>query len=127
MQYKLNRTGRRLLKQNNYILLYCIVDLIRVKNLEFNICKVKEHSGCQWNNAADLMAKYERESASMDATRIIDFRILCNVNVSLFFVPLWNNIELDRNIRKFCKMVSDTSKEVYWSYNKYWRNYFGDV
>jgi hypothetical protein len=40
------------------------------------------------------------------------------------FLPVWNNIKIDRHIRKFYGMVSNTLEEVLWFFNRYWKDYF---
>jgi hypothetical protein len=56
--------------------------------LDFNIIKVKGYSGCQWNDAADSMAKHGRKLAIIDSNRIIDFKNLCNFSFPLIFLPV---------------------------------------
>jgi ribonuclease HI len=54
---------RKLFKQNNYFLLYAIVDLMLIKKIKLNLHKVKGHSGCTWNDKADSLAKKGKELA----------------------------------------------------------------
>ncbi|CAB5194394.1 unnamed protein product [Rhizophagus irregularis] len=49
--YRINR--RKFLKMNNYIILFTIYDLIKMKSLTFNLHKVRRHSGNRWNDMAD--------------------------------------------------------------------------
>jgi ribonuclease HI len=124
MHRRCNQQGRKLLKQNNYIILSAIWDVVRIKKLDFQIFKVKGHSGCKWNDKADYLAKTGGLLASLDGNRIIDLQYLFRFNVSLLFLPKWNNLEIDRNIRKFCELVSNTLEEVWWTCNAYWKDYF---
>ncbi|CAB4379139.1 unnamed protein product [Rhizophagus irregularis] len=91
----LNRRGRKLLKLNNYVILFTIHDLIITKSLKLNLIKVREHSGDYWNDMADEIAKNEREIAG-----------------------------IDRHIRSFTRFVAESLEEVQWSFNKQWRSYF---
>jgi hypothetical protein len=63
------------------------------------------------------MAKKESELALSDPARIINLQCLCRNNSSLVFLPMWSNIELDKNIRKFTSLVTDSLEEVQWSFN----------
>ncbi|CAB5191248.1 unnamed protein product [Rhizophagus irregularis] len=79
-----NRMGRSFMKLNNYIPLFTIYDLKTTKNL-INIVKVKGHSGCRWNDAADTIAKQGKDIASIDNNRIIDLKYLCSFSFLLIF------------------------------------------
>lgn len=74
----LNRRGRKLLKLNNYVILFTIHDLIITKSLKLNLIKVREHSGDYWNDMADEIAKNKREIAGSINNRILDIRSLCS-------------------------------------------------
>jgi hypothetical protein len=54
----------------------------------------------------------------------MDLRYLSKNISSLVFLPIWANIELNRNIRKFTSLVADSLEEVQWSFNDNWRDYF---
>ncbi|CAB4402569.1 unnamed protein product [Rhizophagus irregularis] len=59
--YRINR--RKFLKMNNYIILFTIYDLIKMKSLTFNLHKVRRHSSNKWNNMADeIIFKYKDEA-----------------------------------------------------------------
>ncbi|CAB4431822.1 unnamed protein product [Rhizophagus irregularis] len=120
--YRINR--RKFLKMNNYIILFTIYDLIKTKSLTLNLHKVCGHSGNRWNDMADEIAKQERDAASYNNDRIIDIRLLRSFSFPLTFLPVWNNISIDRHIRSFTRLVADSLEEVQWSFNKYWSSYF---
>lgn len=86
--------------------------MIEIKEIEFNLNKVKGHSGCQWNDTADLIAKTEGFLARFNVDRIINIKNLGYNIGSFIFLLVWNNIEIDRNVRKFTIMVSDALEEV---------------
>jgi exonuclease III/ribonuclease HI len=117
-----NRLGRRLFTQNNFMILLLIIDTIKSKKLNFSINKVKGHSGCKWNDTADLLAKQGRIMALENYNRIVDVSYLIRNSSYLYFIPRWNGIEIDRNIRSFCTNVSDALEESQWICNKYWEN-----
>ncbi|CAB4408886.1 unnamed protein product [Rhizophagus irregularis] len=117
----LNRRGRKLLKLNNYVILFTIHDLIITKSLKLNLIKVREHSGDYWNDMADEIAKNEREIAGSINNRILDIRSLCSFST---ISPGLVNIGIDRHIRPFTRFVAESLEEVQWSFNKQWRSYF---
>jgi hypothetical protein len=118
-------TERKLFKQNNYFLLYAIVDLVLIKKIKLNLHKVKGHSGCIWNDKADSLAKKGRELALENDNRIVDVEFILNKS-NFEFIPKWNRIGIDRQVRKFCAHVSDAIYKASWSCNKYWDNIFKD-
>ncbi|EXX54017.1 hypothetical protein RirG_238530 [Rhizophagus irregularis DAOM 197198w] len=85
------------------------------------------HSGNRWNDMADEIAKQGRDAASYNNDRIIDIRLLRSFSFLLTFLPVWNNISIDRHIRSFTKLVADSLEEVQWSFNKYWSSYFEET
>lgn len=88
---------------------------------------MKGHAGCQWNDAADCIAKNSIELALEDSNRILDSKYLCSFSFPLQFIPTWSDIIIDRNIRSFTKEVSNSLEDVKWSFNKYWANYFNEA
>ncbi|RGB25914.1 hypothetical protein C1646_771105 [Rhizophagus diaphanus] len=108
--YRINR--RKFLKMNNYIILFTIYDLIKMKSLTFNLHKVRGHSGNRWNDMADEIAKQGREAASCNNDRIVDIRLLYSFSFPLTFLPVWYNISIDRHIRSFTRLVADSLEEV---------------
>ncbi|GES89137.1 ribonuclease H-like domain-containing protein [Rhizophagus clarus] len=91
---------RKLFKQNNYILLYAIVDLGYIKKINLILYKVKGHSGCIWNDKADKLAKKGSELALENEDRIVDLELILN-NSNFEFIPKWSGVYIDRQIRKF--------------------------
>ncbi|GES76495.1 ribonuclease H-like domain-containing protein [Rhizophagus clarus] len=116
---------RKLFKQNNYILLYAIVDLVYIKKINLILHKVKGHSGCIWNDKADKLAKKESELALENKDRIVDLKLILN-NSNFEFIPKWSEVCIDKQIRKFCAQISDAIYEANWSCNKYWSDIFID-
>ncbi|CAB5196262.1 unnamed protein product [Rhizophagus irregularis] len=123
--YRINR--RKFLKMNNYIILFAIYDFIKTKSLMLNLHKVCGHSGNRWNDMADEIAKQGRDAASYNNDRIIDIRLLHSFSFPLTFLPVWNNISINRHIRSFTRLVADSLEEVQWSFNKYWSSYFEET
>ncbi|GBB90990.1 hypothetical protein RclHR1_18070005 [Rhizophagus clarus] len=77
---------RKLFKQNNYILLYAIVDLVYIKRINLILHKVKGHSGCIWNDKADKLAKKRSELALENEDKIVDLELILN-NSNFEFIP----------------------------------------
>ncbi|CAB5360221.1 unnamed protein product [Rhizophagus irregularis] len=65
-----------------------------------------------------------RDTAAINPNRIFNIQFLCNFSFPLLFLPLWHDIEIDRHIRHFCRIVSESLEEVTWSLNKNWKDYF---
>ncbi|CAB4403351.1 unnamed protein product [Rhizophagus irregularis] len=119
-----SRHGRKFLKLNNYIILFAIYDIITSKRLDIEIHKVKGHSGCHWNDMADAIAKIGRETAVVNSNRLVDLQFICSYSFPLLFLPVWHSIEIDRRVRQFCRIVSESLEEVTWSLNSNWKDYF---
>lgn len=107
-----NWTGQSFFKQQNNVILQSIWDLIDTKELVFNLYKVKGHSRYLWNDMVDLMVKTGESLARDNRNRIVDIKYLDLYRDSSSFLPTWNNMEIDRNVRRFTTMVSDVLKEV---------------
>ncbi|PKY37972.1 hypothetical protein RhiirA4_450895 [Rhizophagus irregularis] len=103
-----------------------INNLINIKQLDFSIVKIKGHSDCKWNDTADYLAKSGIDIALENNNRILDSKSLCSFSFPLYFLPIWSDIAIDRNIWNFTKGVANLLEEVKWSYNGYWANYFND-
>ncbi|GET01788.1 ribonuclease H-like domain-containing protein [Rhizophagus clarus] len=116
---------RKLFKQNNCILLYAIVDLVYIKKINLILHKVKGYLGCIWNDKADKLAKKESELALENEDRIVDLELILN-NSNFEFIPKWNGVCIDRQIRKFCAQISDVIYKANWSCKKYWSDIFID-
>ncbi|GBB86886.1 hypothetical protein RclHR1_13310002 [Rhizophagus clarus] len=91
---------RKLFKQNNYILLYTIVNLIYIKKINLILHKVNGYSGCIWNDKTDKLAKKGSELALENKDRIVDLELIFN-NSNFEFIPKWSGVCIDRQIRKF--------------------------
>lgn len=102
---KINNIGimhdHKFLKSNNYIILFTIYDIIKMKRFRFTLYKVKGHSECYWNNIADSITKLKRKIAIINTNRIINLQDLCNFSFPLIFLPTWlswHYIEIDRHV-----------------------------
>lgn len=125
---KINNIGIRhdckFLKSNNYIILFIIHDIIKIKRLKFTLHKVKGHSGCYWNNIANSITKLKRETVTINTNKIINLQDLYNFSFPLIFLPTWlswHYIEINRHVWHFCKIVSELLDKVAWSFNNHWR------
>ncbi|POG58120.1 hypothetical protein GLOIN_2v1790829 [Rhizophagus irregularis DAOM 181602=DAOM 197198] len=114
-----SRHGCKFLKLNNYIILFAIYDIITSKRLDIEIHKVKGHSGCHWNDMADAIAKIGRETVVVNSNRLVDLQFICSYSFPLLFLPVWHSIEIDRRVRQFCRIVSESLEEVTWFLNKW--------
>ncbi|CAB4397633.1 unnamed protein product [Rhizophagus irregularis] len=57
------------------------------KRLNIEIHKVKGHSGCHWNDMADVIAKIGREMAVVNSNRLVDLQFICSYSCPLLFLP----------------------------------------
>ncbi|GBB90714.1 hypothetical protein RclHR1_17780001 [Rhizophagus clarus] len=107
---------RKLFKQNNYILLYAIVDLGYIKKINLILYKVKGHSGCIWNDKADKLAKKGSELALENEDRIVDLELILNNNAiyeaNWSYNKYWNDIFIDRHKNWYWDAHWETIKRV---------------
>ncbi|EXX66328.1 hypothetical protein RirG_124840 [Rhizophagus irregularis DAOM 197198w] len=94
--YKL--TPRRKQKINNIILWQAIQQIIAELNLQVRFTKVKAHSGVEYNDKADKLAK-----DGCDSNRIISISPK-GVKAQKGYVMFNNDTIIDRNIRKTLKI-----------------------
>ena len=80
---------------NNRSLVNDIITLTNKKNIDLELIKVKAHSGILGNEMADELAK--RGSNSIETKIDVD----SNRIGSLEFISTWNNIPIEKKIRKF--------------------------
>jgi ribonuclease HI len=120
---KLTNRVQLILRQNNHIILYTIKEIIKDKELDFQLIKVKGHSGNKWNDAADLIAKQAHENSLLNIDRCLDLDNILKLNDILFYIS-WNNFTVDRNIRNFNNLVFRYLLDASWSCNRYWVNTF---
>lgn len=88
-----SRYGHKFFKLNNYIILFAIYDIIKSKRLNIEIHKVKGHSGCHWNDMADIIAKLGKEMAVVNSNKLVDLQFICSYSFPLLFLPVWYSIE----------------------------------
>ncbi|GBC34112.2 ribonuclease H-like domain-containing protein [Rhizophagus irregularis DAOM 181602=DAOM 197198] len=105
---------------------YTFIRIVRQRSmrLDIEIHKVKGHSGCHWNDMADAIAKIGRETAVVNSNRLVDLQFICSYSFPLLFLPVWHSIEIDKCVRQFCRIVSESLEEITWSLNSNWKDYF---
>jgi ribonuclease HI len=106
-------------KYNNFTLLKAIQEIIKDKELDFHLVKVKGHSNEVWNDAADLIAKRAQETSRLNIDKCIDLDSFLKYNNILFY-PMWNYFIINRNIRNFNSLVYRYLLNSSWSCNSYW-------
>ncbi|CAB4399392.1 unnamed protein product [Rhizophagus irregularis] len=73
---------------------------------------------------ANAIAKIGRETAVVNSNRLVDLQFICSYSFPLLFLPVWHSIEIDRRVRQFCRIVSESLEEITWSLNSNWKDYF---
>ncbi|POG73943.1 hypothetical protein GLOIN_2v1771926 [Rhizophagus irregularis DAOM 181602=DAOM 197198] len=66
---------------------------------------------------ADAIAKIGRETAVVNSNRLVDLQFICSYSFPLLFLPVWHSIEIDKCVRQFCRIVSESLEEITWSLN----------
>ncbi len=97
---------------NNRSLVNDIITLINKKNIDLELIKVKAHSGILGNEMADELAK--RGSNSIETKIDVD----SNRIGSLEFIPTWNNIPIEKKIRKFVSTSNIIHHQALWQTNR---------
>ena len=91
---------RNFFKENNNIYWNTIKDIIDTNNLVVKFVKVPAHSGIYWNEYVDKLAK----SAYGSNQPLFQLRHTSLPNIKHF--PQWNNILVEKNLRKFITNIS---------------------
>ena len=92
-------------------LLANIVDIIKTKELQVSLVKVKAHADDQWNNKVDLLAK-----KGLTLNRVIEPTEIRSQTFS--FKLLWNNIKVEANPRSFIKLLQQLEIGAKWCSSK---------
>ena len=90
-------SSRHILKIANNSLLGVIKQLISSKQLDFQIVKVKGHSGIECNDKADCLAKEaagQVREGSLGIVNLLDSEVGHRINYYL----TWNSVVIDRNL-----------------------------
>jgi exonuclease III len=100
-----NMSIRNILKiQSNGILWSIILEIIRLLDLEIELVKVPAHRDNYFNNLVDNVAQSAHNNF---------FNLAINLryeNVrSLNWVPTWNNIVIEKNLRKFITLTTNVA------------------
>jgi ribonuclease HI len=92
-------SDRKKLNITNHILWHSIAYLIRTKNINIKLNKVKGHNNDKYNDEADKLAK---EGNDLESIMLISPKFSSHYKA----IPSWNNtIPLDLNIRKLTKSL----------------------
>ena len=90
-----------------------------MKSLDFNMVKVKGHSGVKYNDKADLIAKkaaVQVINGTLSVVNLLDNEVGHRINFNL----TWNNVVIDCNLHKFNKIVSNSIANSHWSLASIW-------
>ncbi|RIA91642.1 hypothetical protein C1645_821726 [Glomus cerebriforme] len=85
---------------SNNILWNIIMDIVEFNSLKVNFVKIQAHSGIQYNETVDKLAK---EFNNLN-TLPLNFNI--DQITTIKYVPKWNNIIIENNLRKFITSIS---------------------
>lgn len=100
---------RQRLKEGNHNLVKCVLDIIKMKELQIEFSKVKGHDGNRWNDRADKLAKLG--SKIIDKDRIIE-KPPRESNVSL----CWEDTPIEGPTRDFLQTIFDYKIGVEWKF-----------
>ena len=104
-----NSSTRYWMKLKNNSLIRAIVKTCRSKQIRLKLSKVKAHSGEQFNDIADLLAK---EGAKEES--VIEFNNMSITNVK--FIPEWKNCKLETPLRTFVKKLVQSTYKAEWTW-----------
>ena len=100
---------------NNVTLISSIIDMLDSKQISLELVKVKGHSDNIGNNIVDNIAK----EAGYDGIDLSSNPVqLKNITYQL----TWNNITVERSLRKFIRQLTETIHQTDWSLNRCVRN-----
>ena len=97
--------GEKWLTINNRTLMANICELIRKKDINIELIKVKAHTGIRENKIADRLAKREI-SRNIDNLEVNELE--ANTNY-IRATPIWRNHSIEMKIRKFIKIINITN------------------
>ena len=101
------------------------MNIITSKQLTLVLHKMKSHSGDYWNDTADTIAKDAASQALMNEQKILKLDRIGSFKID--FGILWDNIRIDRNIRKFHSFVCNTFNSSTWSLHQFVHDAFIDI
>ncbi|CAB4442084.1 unnamed protein product [Rhizophagus irregularis] len=104
-----NKSGRKLLKQSNSLILLKIDILLQEKKMDLVLVKVKGHSGNVMNEMVDELAKNTSNSSCYFNNRFN------YSNRTVRFFPIFKQISIEYNLRKFIKTLMNTRVAAEWS------------
>ncbi|EXX77813.1 hypothetical protein RirG_020430 [Rhizophagus irregularis DAOM 197198w] len=104
-----NKSGRKLLKQSNSLILLKIDILLQEKKMDLILVKVKGHSGDIMNEMVDGLAKNTSNSRCYFNNRFN------YSNRAVRFFPIFKQIPIEYNLRKFIKTLMNTRVAAEWS------------
>jgi ribonuclease HI len=104
-----NKSGRKLLKQSNSLILLKIDILLQEKKMDLVLVKVKGHSGDVMNEMVDELAKNTSNSSCYFNNRFN------YSNRTVRFFPIFKQIPIEYNLRKFIKTIMNTRVAAEWS------------
>ena len=96
-------TPRFWLKANNDSIISNIKHRISTLHLTVKLHKIKGHSGNEYNDKADVLAKLVVREAKTDPTLILDIN---DIQLGLRFGPKWNGKYIDRSLRQFISIMT---------------------
>jgi ribonuclease HI len=113
------RTYRRWLKIKNWSIWSNIMEVIKKKNINLSLKKVKAHSGVRFNEVADQLAK---EANQLTAIKWI-FKGCKNIQTAI----KWQGIIVEKAPREFIKEIVKTSNLCKWIEQKRNRRLLGEL
>src|SRR6185436_6479318 len=112
----LEQTDRnKILKKKNAIWVIKIVDLIKTKNIQIELVKVKSHSKDKWNDKADSLAKKGTTSRKI----IYVEEVSCK---EIEYCLEWENRQTDIPARLLCKLITNARIGAEWKETKAIKN-----
>ncbi|EXX63118.1 hypothetical protein RirG_155320 [Rhizophagus irregularis DAOM 197198w] len=104
-----NKSGRKLLKQTNSLILLKIDILLQEKKMDLNLVKVKGHSGDVMNEMVDELAKNTSNNSCYFNNRF------SYSSRTVRFFPIFKQIPIEYNLRKFIKTLMNARVAAEWS------------
>ncbi|CAB4425258.1 unnamed protein product [Rhizophagus irregularis] len=104
-----NKSGRKLLKQTNFLILLKIDILLQEKKMDLELVKVKGHSGDVMNEMVDELAKNTSNNNCYFNNRF------SYSSRTVRFFPIFKQIPIEYNLRKFIKTLMNARVAAEWS------------
>jgi ribonuclease HI len=104
----LEQTDRnKIIKKKNAIWIMKIKDLVKTKNIQIDLVKVKSHSKDKWNDRADSLAK----KGTMSREIVQVEKVSCK---EIEYCLEWENRRTDIPARLLCKLVTNAKLGAEW-------------